>query len=229
MAGVTLALVGCGGASPAGEAVSPERCEQARRAAEEAWREVAETATEAARPAEGEEELAAERALDRLEAHRNALRQTPREIEGDEALALSNAMMDGIDEVSGEIQAGTRERADDAAEALLTDRGQDGSLRAAEGAVAMMSQVLREARPDSADQRARRRALGEVARRATRAADGYETSVELGDRHADRARVAPMPESGSPDLVTMRDGAADRSRDARQACGVTRTLGVPSL
>ena len=225
---VTLAM-GCGGATPAAESVSPLACERARVAAEAAWREVAVAASEAARPADGDAAPAADRALVQLEAHRDALRRSPREIQGDEALALSNARMDGIDEVSSVIPDRTRERADDAAEALLTDRGRDGSLRAAEGAVAMMEQVLREARPGSQEGRADRRALGELAQRATRAADSYETSADRGDRHADRARVAPIPTSAPPALTARRDGAVERSTDARRACGVTRTISVPSL
>lgn len=229
VAGVMLTLFGCGGAATNAETVSPEACEQARQDARAAWQRVAERASAAARPPEGQTELVAEQALDRLLSHRDALRESPREIEGDEALALSNAMMDGIDELSGEIQTRTRERADDAAEALLTDRGEDGSLRAAEGAVATMQQVLEEARPGSDTERARRRALGELARRATRAANSYETSVELGDRHADRARVSSIPESVDTGVVAVRNEAVEHSRNAREACGVSRTLGVPSL
>ncbi|HJL19922.1 MAG TPA: hypothetical protein RMH99_29935 [Sandaracinaceae bacterium LLY-WYZ-13_1] len=227
---VALALfaVACGGAGGASETVSPEACERARTTARDAWRGVAEAASEAAAPADDEPELAAEAALERLEAHRDSLRDDPREVDGELAFSLSSAVMDGIDEVSGEIPDDLRDDADDAAEAILTDRGRDGSLRATEGAIAVLERVIRSARPRSAAALERRRALNELARRATRTVRGYETSVELGDRHADRARVAPLPDDVPRALRTRRTEAAERSRDARRACGVQRTLSVPS-
>jgi uncharacterized protein (UPF0147 family) len=225
---VGLFVSACGGASSAAETVSPRECEGARVAARDAWRRVAEAAHAGAQPPTDEPPLLAERALARLEAHRDALRAEPREVDGERAFELSSAMMDGIDELTGELPDELRDRADDAAEALLTDRGRDGSLRAADGAVAVLEELVRTARPEAARAEARRAALAELAHRAARAAEAYEADVARGDRYADRARVASLPDPVDPALRAARDEAAASSRAARRACGVSRTLEVPA-
>ena len=211
----------CG--APASVQTGPDpACEGARSDAAAAWARVAARAEVAAAPPE-HAASAAESALDRLNDHLSALRESPREVEGDEAMALSSSVMDGIDEVSGELSARVRERADDAAEALLTDRSEQGAVRAAEGAIVALEAVLEEARPGSREERRARAAARELARRAGRAAEAYERSVPEGDRAADRAEVSPAVEP----LGELRDEARDASRAARAACGVDRVLAVP--
>lgn len=203
-------------------------CRSAQRAAGEAWSSVASRAERAALPPTTEEPLLAEVALERLLAHAASLDETPRAIEGDEALALSSAVMDGLDELSGRIPGPMRDRADDAAEALLTDRGEQGSLRAANGAIALLEQIVEEVRPHSASLRAERRALAEVSRRARVASEGYARDVAAGDLGADRAEAAPVPESAA-DVSSAVRTATDTSREARSRCEVARTLATPSL
>lgn len=203
-------------------------CRSAQRAAGEAWLSVASRADEAARPTASEEPLLAEVALERLEAHAAALDATPRAIDGDEAMSLSSAVMDGLDEVSSRIPGPLRDRADDAAEALLTDRGEQGSLRAAQGAIALLEQIVDEVRPGAATRRGERRALAELSRRARVTSEGYARDVPAGDRGADRAEAAPVPEPATDVSAAVRS-ATDASREARDRCQVARTLAAPSL
>ncbi|MCZ7686749.1 MAG: hypothetical protein M5U28_51575 [Sandaracinaceae bacterium] len=103
-------LCACGAAAPAAVEPGAEACRAACERAGEAWSAVAARAEEAARPAPDEEPLAAEQALDRLEEHASALTREPREVEGDEAFALSSAMMDAIDAAGAELPAAPRAR-----------------------------------------------------------------------------------------------------------------------
>jgi hypothetical protein len=136
--------------------------------------------------------------------------------------------MDGLDEIASRIPPPLRDRADDAAEALLTDRGEQGSLRAARGAIALLEQIVDEVRPGAAAERGERRALAELSRRARLASDGYASEVPSGDRAADRAEAAPVPELAT-DVSAALSAATEASRDARDRCRVARTLAAPSL
>ncbi len=223
-------LCACGAAAPAAVEPGAEGCRAACERAGEAWSAVAARAEEAARPAPDEEPLAAEQALDRLEAHASALTREPREVEGDEAFALSSAMMDAIDAAGAELPPQLRERADLAAEALLTDRGRDGAARAARDAAAVLEQVLVAMRPGSLEQRATRRALATLGRRARDAGDAYrEEGAATGDLRADRAEAAELPEAAAEDLRDARARAIEASAGVRRECAIERRLSVPTL
>lgn len=224
-------LVACGAASPAAEEPAARtECHDASARASDAWILVATRAEEAARPPAGEEPLAAERALDRLEAHAQALSREPREVDGEEAFALSSAMMDAIDAAGSELPVRLRERADTAAEALLTDRGRDGAARAARDAAAVLEQVLQSVRPGSIEERADRRALESLGRRARAAGEAYrEESLASGDLRADRAEAAELPASAPEAVRQARAQATEASASVRRECAIERRLSVPTL
>lgn len=90
-------------------------------------------------PPENPESLAS-RVLVRLEAHIADLRAAPRELQGDEAFALSSAIMDAID--AEPLSDALRLRADQAAEAILTDRSPEGAIRAAKQALEVLQEVV---------------------------------------------------------------------------------------
>ena len=122
----------CG--APASVQTGPDpACEGARSDAAAAWARVAARAEVAAAPPE-HAASAAESALDRLNDHLSALRESPREVQGDEAMALSSSVMDGIDEVSGELSARVRERADDAGH---RPKARAGDLHGGQGIVSV--------------------------------------------------------------------------------------------
>lgn len=223
-------LAACGGARP--QATGPEdtaACRSACERAAEAWAAVATSAEAAAHPT-GETPLAAEQALDRLEEHVASLSATPREVDGDEAFALSSAMMDAVDAVGTQISAQLRDRADAAAEAILTDRGEQGALRAARDATEVLEQVLQAAHPGSLEERSQRRAMASLGRRAQAAADAYrEDGPERGDLRADRGEAIALPE-GSPEVLrSTRERAEDASTAVRRECHIERRLSVPTL
>src|SRR5690606_28847834 len=177
-----------------------------------AWGALAARAEEAARPSGGAEPVAAERALDRLEAHADALAREPREVDGEEAFALSSAMMDAIDAAGAQLPSSLRERADLAAEALLTDRGRDGAARAARDAAQVLEQVVQAGQPGSLEQRASRRALEALGRRARDAEQAYrDEGGESGDRRADRAEAAELPHDAPDAVREARARAVDES------------------
>lgn len=222
-------LAACGAAAPAPrDPAESAACESARADANAAWAAVAERAEQAAAPPEDRSPTDAERVLDRLRAHLAALEAAPREVSGDEALALSGAVMDAIDAV--ELPAPLRNRADQAAEALLTDRSEQGALRAGRDAVEILEQVVQAVRPGSREQEALGRALSTLARRARSAADAYHAGdLPQADRQADRAEGVSLTEA-APDEV--RDGvtrATHASATVRSACGVVRRLAVPTI
>jgi hypothetical protein len=165
-----------------------------------------------------------------LEEHVASLSETPREIGGDEAFALSSAMMDAVDAVGTQISAQLRDRADAAAEAILTDRGEQGALRAARDATEVLEQVLQAAHPGSLEERSQRRAMASLGRRAHAAADAYrEDGPERGDLRADRSEAIALPEGSPEALRSARDHAVDASTTARRKCRIERRLSVPAL
>lgn len=207
--------------------VDADACSAAQTGAQTRWEAVREAAQSIAEGPDAQETPATE-ALSALETHLQSLRETPRELDGEEAMAVSNAMMDGIDALGSELPDAEREVADDAAEALLTDRSRDGARRSATNALAAFEAALRVAQPQTAAERARRRTAAELARRATRTAEAYASGVPEGDRAADRAEVAPLPEENDA-IRALRDAATEASREARQDCRVPRTLTAPGL
>lgn len=225
MVGLGLWLGGCGASAAVVESPSVAECEASRDHAGRLWGALADRSAAEAVPSGDGAALSLEATLERLETHLASLREQPHAVDGDEALALSSAIMDGMDAVSDGIPEALRERADHAAEALLTDRGA-GSIQATEGAIAVVEQVVASVRPEAVPARARRRALTEVSRRARAASLAYEDDVAAGDRRADRAEAAPVPDDASG-LRADRDAATRASAEARRACGVERTLSVP--
>ncbi|MFK7986256.1 MAG: hypothetical protein AB8I08_09505 [Sandaracinaceae bacterium] len=223
-----VVLSACGASSPP-STTPPDAsaCRAAQAEAETRWQAVTEAAQAVAEGPEAASSPATD-ALATLEQHVQSLHETPRELDGEEAMALSNAMMDGIDALGAALPDAEREAADDAAEALLTDRSRDGARRSATHALAAFEAALQIAQPTTAAERAERRTAGELAQRARRAAEAYATGIEEGDRAADRAEVAPLPE-GDTRLGTLRDAATEASQEARQVCRVPRTLAAPGL
>lgn len=219
---LVLSSAACGGPATGAQTGPGPECEAARGEAATRWDAVA-TAAEAEAAPPDRDPLAAETALDRLQDHLAALREAPREVDGEEAMALSSAVMDGIDEVGADLPTSVRERADDAAEALLTDRSEQGAVRATQGAILALESVLDEARPGSGEERRARDAARDLARRSRRAAEAYAAGVREGDRAADRAETAPV----SPAIRPARDAARDASAEARAACRIDRVLAVP--
>lgn len=228
LASLFFLATACGAsAAPPSDPSRSTACESARADAEAAWSAVAGNAEALARP-EGGEPLAAERALERVAAHVAALESAPRELDGDEALALSGAVMDAIDAV--ELPGSLRDRADDAAEALLTDRSDQGALRAGRDAEAVLEQVVQALRPGALEGRALREALSSLARRARAAAEGYAAGeLEQADARADRAEGAALSDAAPAEVRDARAHATDASRALREACGIARRLTVPTL
>ncbi len=222
---LALLLAACGGAhaSPS-DATDAQACDVARLDAERAWRDLAEGAQEAAaRLAESDgPPLRLEAVAEQLRAHVAALEAEPREVPGEEAFALANGMMEGVDEVAADLDDGLRQRADDAAEAILTDRTAAGSRQASLDAAALIDEVVRQARPGRAAAQGHA-GVGELARRADDAAEAYARGVAEGDQAAARAEEAP-----AGDWVEARQRAVDASAEARSRCGVDRTLVVPA-
>ena len=230
---VALACVigsGCGGTAPppATPATESAACASASADATEAWSTLASQAEQAARPPE-DAPPDAERALDRLEAHVEALRGAPREISGDEALELSNAVMDAVDALHGQIPASLRDRADRAAEAILTDRSEQGSLRAAADAKEVLEQVLQTVRPGSIEARAERRSMATLSRRARATAEAYrDRGPQRGDLRADRSEAIALPGSAPDALRQAHEHAIEVSSTVRRTCRIDRRLAVPA-
>lgn len=228
LVGLSFIVAACGAsAAPASDPSRASACEGARADAATAWSAVADRSDELVRPT-GEEPLAAERALERMARHVAALESAPRELGGDEALALSGAVMDAIDAV--ELPASLRERADDAAEALLTDRSEQGALRAGRDAEAILEQVVSAVRPGALEQRAVREALSMLSRGARAAAEAYGAGeLASADARADRAEGAALPDGAPAAVRDARTHATGASRSVREACGIARRLTVPTL
>lgn len=222
---LALSLAACGGGqTPASDpSAGSEACEVARLDAQQAWRALRREAESLEAPDAGPP-LQLEAVVDRLATHLANLRESPREVDGEEALALANAVMDGLDEVAGEVPETLQRRADDAAEALLTERGARGSVRATSDVIAVLDDVIRQARPDRARARAQVWSVSELVRRAGDTADAYGRGVREGDGEASRAEDLPVP---ADVLAVPRARAADASREARERCGVARALAVP--
>lgn len=223
-ASLALGLTACAGApTPMAEDGSEDRCGDATREATLRWARLAEVAQPlATAPSRDTMES---RARTALHAHVVSLRESPRELDGETAMALSNTMMDGIDALGADLPNAERNRADDAAEALLTDRSRDGSRRAAEGALLAFEAALDAARPAERDARALRQAASQIGPLAERAAEAYTAGVAEGDRAAERAEGAELPEGS--ELAAARERAEDASRRARSDCEHPRTLRVP--
>lgn len=231
LAGALLSawLASCGAAAPSAEVPDRDACRAAIARAAGAWGVLAARTEEAARP-EGAEPLAVERALDRLEAHADALAREPREVDGEEAFALSSAMMDAIDAAGARLPPGLHEHAERAAEALLTDRDRDGAARAARDAAQVLEQVAQAGQPGSLEPRAGRRALEALARRARDAEQAYRhEGGESGDRRAGRAELAALPDGAPAAVRDARERALDASAAVRRACGIERRLTTPAL
>lgn len=141
---VLVVAAGCG-AAPPGVRVRPE-CAVAREEADRAWTEGADPGRSMAH-----EPLEADRVLARLEAHVGALEVAPREVGDEEAMELSSALMDAIDAMGAALPRSLRDRADDAAEGLLTERSEEHAPRAARGAAEALEAALRTVRPEGRD------------------------------------------------------------------------------
>ncbi len=220
---IALLLAACG-AAPRSPAPDPSACDAAARDARSAWTLLAERLA----PADPEGVTTPiDDAVAQLGAHVAAVHErAPVEIEGPAAMALSGAVMDAIDALGAAVPEPERARADDAAEALLTDRTAAGSVRAARAAVAALEAALAATDPERAS--AREAALGheQLRRRAQSAGHGYEDSPRAGDRGAARAEAldAALP----AEAERARAEAIEASRRAREACGFSRELAVPS-
>ncbi|MBX3269213.1 MAG: hypothetical protein KF729_03075 [Sandaracinaceae bacterium] len=214
-------VVAACGAPPAPRAGGPSGCAPAVAEARGAWTALAANlATEAAPSAP----TPIDDALARLGAHVADLRQrAPETVEPEARMAVSGAVMDALDAL-GALDDATRARVDDAAEALLADPSPVGSVRAAREASSALRDAL-EASDRSAFDARRERASAERLRRAAQgAAAGYDEGVAVGDRRAARAEAVPVPREARP----AHEAAAAASRRAREACGVSRALAVPS-
>lgn len=224
-----VVLSACGAAQVAPSDAPSTACRAACAEAASAWARVADDAERAneASPAAPND---ADRVLDRLERHVAELERAPREVSGEEAFALSSAVMDAVDAMGDAVPATLRDRVDDAAEALLTSRTQEGSTRAARDAAQVLEQAVRTARPGSIEDRGRRRALDALGRRAREAAAAYrEEGAAAGDTRADRAESAAVPEGAPEALVEARSRATAASSAVRRDCRIARRISVPSL
>jgi len=211
-------LCACGAASTGATDPSRLDCGAARAQAQAAWADLAGDAERAATPER--EPLAAERVLDRINAHVAALEAGPREVGGDEALALSSAVMDAIDALA--LPSAIRDRADEAAEGLLTDRSEEGSLRAAREAAEAMSAVVEASQPGALEGREQRRALSALSGHARSAADAYgEGDVDEGDRHAGRAEAVALDDQAPSEVRDGLERASQASGGVRRACGAS--------
>ncbi len=190
-------------------------CAAARQEAASAWTQVAERATDAL-PAD-REATDADRALARLHAHLAELETSPRALGGDEAMALSTVVMDAIDAQGSGLPAGLRDRADDAAEALLTDRSEQGAARAAQAAVLALQQVVEHERPGAGQARERRQTLEEIREHARRTAAAYREQPP-GDAEALAARATLAGADGPATLRAAQAEAAEASAQVRQRC-----------
>ena len=220
---LALLLLGCGGTTP--EAVEPDgdACLLARLEAQRAWEALAREG-EVLSPPEAGPPIVLETVLRDLREHAQSLRASPDEVDGQVAFTLADAMMGGIDEVASDVSESLRSRADDAAEALLTDRSAAGSARATADAIAVIEQVVQEARPDRAAAATATWSTTELVRRASAAVEAYAEGPEPGDRAASRAEELP-PVAG---LQSAQVAAAEASSAVRQTCGFRRALSVPS-
>lgn len=177
------------------------------------------------------EPTALERAIERLERHAASLRRAPEEVAGEVALELSGVVMDAIDEVASAIPRRVRDRAETAAEALLTDRGAEDSIRAARAAALALEAVIEHLAPEVTAAMSMRRAVARFRARAESAAEGYADDARRGDRRADRAEAAPLSDVAGVDetILAARAEAIRASASTRMACGFARTLSVPSI
>lgn len=219
-----LFVAGCGGTAVEAREPDGEACELARLEAQRTWQALARDGEGIAPPEPGPP-IALEAVLRDLREHEQSLRAAPDEVDGQVAFALADAMMGGIDEVASDVSESLRSRADDAAEALLTDRSAQGAARATADAIAVIEQVVAEARPDRAAAATSAWSTAEVIRRASATAEAYGEGPEEGDRAAQRAEEAP-PVAG---LESAQADAADASTAVRETCGFRRALTVPSL
>ncbi|MCB9595585.1 MAG: hypothetical protein H6719_22885 [Sandaracinaceae bacterium] len=221
---LVIFLLGCGAAAPAADA-SSSACEASRAEAQRTWSALAE---ELARPAPERAASPIDGAVEQLGAHVAAVREhPPEEVDGQTALAVSGAVMDAIDALTGDVPAPLRARVDDAAEALLTDRTPGGSVRAAREAAAALEAALRATDPVGAEARAGASARESLRRRAQSAADGYGDDPRAGDRSAARAERVEV--SLEPPGLALREAAVEASRQARVDCRFSRGLAVPSM
>jgi len=222
-----ILLLGCGAASPSAVADSPE-CALARSGAGDAWAHLAElTSVPATAEAVGPSSFDA--AMERLQTHVADLRERPREVDGETAMAVSGVVMDAFDSFGSELPASVRNRGDNAAEALLTDRSAGGSVRAALAAAEALEEALAAADPEAAAGRAEGQGLERLRRRAQSAADGYGESARAGDQRAAHAEAGAVPETLGDEPRQARAAAIDASAEARDTCGFSRSLMVPSL
>jgi hypothetical protein len=219
-----LGCVACGGVMPAADR-STSACERAQSDAARAWAEAGDRAEEIGREGDTSPPTPVAVALDRLHEHARSLEAEPRELGGDEALAISSVLMDAVDATHGELPNGLRERADDAAEALLTDRSEQGAGRATRGAITVLEEIVRAVDPVAATTRETRLTLADFATRARDAASAYAESAAAGDRSAEHAESLALP----PPAMEARDRAVELSSIVRSECGVARSVAAPSL
>jgi len=221
---IALLLLGCGAAqSPAAESGPSPECVSARGRASAAWTRVAELAEP---PAASETPI--DGALDALRAHVEALRAAPpEEVNGQAAMALSGQVMDALDALD-DVPREARDQADDAAEAILTDRTVAGSIRASRQAANALADALEASDPDAAAARVTARRVERVRRRATATATAYTEDARRGDRRAQRTEALPIPE-GFDALSEARSEAGEAAAATREACGFHRSLAVPSI
>jgi len=221
---IALLLLGCGAAqAPAQDPGPSAECVAARDRSASAWTRVAELAEPP--PAS---ETPIDSALAALRAHVDALRASPpEEVDGEAAMALSGQVMDALDAIEG-VPREQRHRADDAAEAILTDRSVAGSFRAARHAANTLEAALEAADPAAAAARIRADRLATLRRRATATAESYAEDAQLGDRRAQRSEALPVPE-GLDALDEALADAGEAGRATREACGFHRSIAVPSI
>lgn len=212
---------GCGGA-PASPTAGAGDCRAALDGAARSWSSVGDAAA-AALPPEGEL-TEADRALARVEQHLAELEAAPHEIGDGEAMALSSAVMDAID-AAGTLPTGLRDRAEDAAEALLTDRSVEGGPRAARAAAEALEAVCERTHPGSGEERERRVQLGRLLREAQAIAAAYRGD-DPSSADARAARTA-VPE-GAAAVQQAHAEALEASTAARQACRLGARIAVPS-
>lgn len=222
-----LVCASCGGTAPRAEAPSTD-CQRACDDAAAAWNELADRADEAARPSESRPPIPAEDALARIREHASDLAESPREVTGEEAMALSGAVMDAVDAIQGELPFGLRERADDAAEALLVGRGERAASRAAEDAMIVLEEIIRTVDPGSAYVWGR--ALAGLAAQAREVATSYGETAGAGDEQATAAERVALPDDAPVAFVQLRERAAGASAHVRDVCELTersRALRTP--
>ena len=165
-------------------------------------------------------------AIDAARTHIASLEATPRGITGAEAMRLSSAMMDAIDEEGRDAPRDVRRAADDAAERVLMERGPDDAGAAARGALSALEELLHATRPSAAEASLLREQAHAIAPLAAAAASAYRAAEVTADSLAAEAENSPL--SGG-EVARLRAEASGASERARGACGTTRsvTLSAP--